>query len=126
MEELTVSMHDIGLQAQKEAVAMRIITVVTLFYLPATFVSVSLQQSLETWYLLNNMQTFFSTDIVKYQNNDDYSASFSVTAMVRWLEVTIPLTILTGGVAFWWFARVDKKLVRLQLISAIQAKVSHS
>ena len=40
-----MSMHDIGLEAQKEAVAMRVITVVTLFYLPATFVSVSLQQS---------------------------------------------------------------------------------
>lgn len=126
MEELTTSMHDIGLQAQKEAVAMRIITVVTLFYLPATFVSVSLQQASQTWYLLNNMKTFFSTDIVKYQNNADLSASFSTTAMVRWLQVTIPLTVLTGGVAFWWFARVDKKRVEWQLVSAIRAKIGHS
>ncbi|KAA6407954.1 MAG: hypothetical protein FRX48_08305 [Lasallia pustulata] len=110
MEQLTLSMHDIGFQAQKEAVAMRVITVVTLFYLPATFVS-----------------TFFSTDIVKYQNSGDLTASFSVTAMVRWLQVTIPLTVLTGGVAFWWFASVDKKRgVEWQLVNAIRAEIGHS
>jgi hypothetical protein len=43
MEALTTSMHKIGVMSQKEAIAMRIITVVTLVYLPATFVSVSLQ-----------------------------------------------------------------------------------
>jgi hypothetical protein len=41
METLTKSMHQVGVTAQKEAIAMRIITVVTLIYLPATFVSVS-------------------------------------------------------------------------------------
>jgi len=41
MEILTREMHDMGLQSQREAIAMRIITVVTLIYLPATFVSVS-------------------------------------------------------------------------------------
>jgi hypothetical protein len=43
MEALTTSMHKIGIMSQKEAIAVRIITVVTLIYLPATFVSVSLQ-----------------------------------------------------------------------------------
>lgn len=41
MEILTIKMHEIGAMSQKEAIAMRIITVVTLVYLPATFVSVS-------------------------------------------------------------------------------------
>ena len=41
MEKLTLSMHEIGRLSQKETIAMRIITVVTLIYLPATFVSVS-------------------------------------------------------------------------------------
>ena len=44
MENLTISMHEIGVLAQREAIAMRIITVVTLIYLPATFVSVSRPQ----------------------------------------------------------------------------------
>jgi hypothetical protein len=42
MEELTNLTIKIGTMAQREAIAMRIITVVTLIYLPATFVSVSL------------------------------------------------------------------------------------
>jgi hypothetical protein len=41
MERLTKSMHKIGMNAQKEQIGMRIITVVTLVFLPATFVSVS-------------------------------------------------------------------------------------
>jgi hypothetical protein len=41
MEILTVNMQNIGVLAQKEAIAVRIITVLTLIYLPATFVSVS-------------------------------------------------------------------------------------
>lgn len=41
MENLTKSMHNIGVGSQKEAIIMRIITAVTLIYLPGTFVSVS-------------------------------------------------------------------------------------
>ena len=41
MEDLTISMHQIGVGSQREAIIMRIITVATLLYLPATFVSVS-------------------------------------------------------------------------------------
>ncbi|KAH8887378.1 hypothetical protein GQ53DRAFT_726202 [Thozetella sp. PMI_491] len=63
---------------ENEAVVMRIITIVTLIYLPATFVS-----------------TFFSTDIIKYQDTDNDAGSFSYIAMIRWLEVTLPLTFLT-------------------------------
>jgi hypothetical protein len=43
------------------------------------------------------LQTFFSTDIVKYQNPDGLSghASFSPVALSRWLQVTLPLTLIT-------------------------------
>ncbi|KAI1775400.1 hypothetical protein F4818DRAFT_416492 [Hypoxylon cercidicola] len=71
---------------EQEQVFMLIITVVTLIYLPPTFVS-----------------TFFSTDVIKYQDPDNPDGSFSSTAMVRWLQVTLPLTFLTCGVA--WLAR---------------------
>lgn len=48
----------------------------------------------------NESQTFFSTDIVKYQDQNRESASydngsFSNLALKRWLQVTIPLTALT-------------------------------
>ncbi|PVH76552.1 hypothetical protein DL98DRAFT_367039, partial [Cadophora sp. DSE1049] len=63
---------------EKEAIIVRIITIVTLIYLPATFVS-----------------TFFSTDVVKYQGQEYSEGSFSSVAMVRWVQVTLPLTALT-------------------------------
>ncbi|KAI4708510.1 hypothetical protein J4E89_006566 [Alternaria sp. Ai002NY15] len=68
---------------ERETVVMRIITILTLIYLPATFVS-----------------TFFSTDIIKFQDQNQDSAnyengSFSNLALERWLQVTIPLTALT-------------------------------
>jgi hypothetical protein len=61
----------------KETVVMRVVTVVTLIYLPATFVS-----------------TFFSTDIIKYQNQSG-QGTFSAVALNRWLQVTLPLTAVT-------------------------------
>ncbi|OTB13154.1 hypothetical protein K445DRAFT_320334 [Daldinia sp. EC12] len=71
---------------EQEQVFMLIITVVTLIFLPATFVS-----------------TFFSTDVIKYQGSESPDGSFSATAMNRWLQVTIPLTIFTCSAAY--FAR---------------------
>ncbi|KAI1386094.1 uncharacterized protein F4822DRAFT_408912 [Hypoxylon trugodes] len=68
---------------EQEQVFMLIITVVTLIYLPATFVS-----------------TFFSTNVVKYQDSNSPGGTFSAVAMKRWLQVTIPLTVLTCGVAY--------------------------
>ncbi|KAL1880070.1 hypothetical protein Daus18300_001433 [Diaporthe australafricana] len=79
------------IQQQKEAKIMRVIAVMTLIYLPATFSS-----------------TFFSTDVVKYQQDGDGPADYSYTsysglALERWFEVTIPLTIITFAVAVGWY-----------------------
>lgn len=68
---------------EREAIVVRIITIVTLIYLPATFTS-----------------TFFSTDIIKYQGQDSPAGNYSATAMNRWLQVTVPLTLLTLVVAY--------------------------
>ncbi|KUI62025.1 hypothetical protein VP1G_09152 [Cytospora mali] len=68
---------------ENEAIVVRIITIVTLIYLPATFTS-----------------TFFSTDIIKYQGQNSPAGKFSQIAMNRWLEVTIPLSFLTIIVAY--------------------------
>jgi hypothetical protein len=68
---------------EQEAIVVRIITLVTLVYLPATFVS-----------------TLFSTDIIKYQEDGYPHGKYSQTAMDRWLQVTVPLTVVTL-VAAW-------------------------
>jgi hypothetical protein len=42
MELMTKDMHIIALKTKSETVSMRIITLVTLFFLPGTFISVSI------------------------------------------------------------------------------------
>ncbi|KXH29940.1 hypothetical protein CSIM01_13816 [Colletotrichum simmondsii] len=82
--KLTASMYDQADRSAMEAIAMRIVTVVTLVYLPATFSS-----------------TFFSTDVVKYEDG----VKFSKVAFERFLQVTIPLMVITfllAGGWFWW------------------------
>ncbi|KAK4188139.1 hypothetical protein QBC35DRAFT_451580 [Podospora australis] len=59
-------MHRLNKNMEEETVVVRIITIVTLIYLPATFVS-----------------TFFSTDIIKYQDEGFPGGKYSETAMHR-------------------------------------------
>lgn len=86
-------MESLTIQSQREAVNMRIISVLGFLLLPATFVS-----------------TFFSTDVVKYQKDDGPGAggdggqgpreSYSPLAMERWVEVALPMTVLTFAAAY--------------------------
>jgi hypothetical protein len=110
MEDLSIQTHALGVLAQKEAVAVRIITVLSLLYLPCTVVSVSrITQSLQLMIpvVANLVKSFFSTDVVKYQQNSQgpgtqqssndsiMGQSFSHLAMNRWLQVTLPFTLIT-------------------------------
>ena len=117
MEQLTTSM-------QKDSLTVRIIAFLTFIYLPATFVSVTIAYHFLGFDGLKRRQTFFSTDIVKYQNQNSVNAgdasdpnkeyvSFSAIALHRWLEVTLPLTFLTFVAAVLWLWREDRKLRRV-------------
>ncbi|OXV12074.1 hypothetical protein Egran_00165 [Elaphomyces granulatus] len=95
MEKLSVSMYNFTTMAQRDTTAMYVIAFITLIYLPATFVS-----------------TFFSTDVIKYQGQVEGSGVFSNTAMARWIQVTLPLTALTGllmGTGIWIADRKRRK-----------------
>jgi hypothetical protein len=120
MEILTVNMQNIGVLAQKEAIAVRIITVLTLIYLPATFVSVSPHKCFLKWQIAKQPKTFFSTDVVKYQNQNQGTSqdtqasysSFSEIAMFRWLQVALPLTAATlvlGWLGYKWAERRQRE-----------------
>ncbi|KAB2100402.1 hypothetical protein AG0111_0g11465 [Alternaria gaisen] len=98
---------------EREAVVMRIITILTLIYLPATFVS-----------------TLFSTDIVKYQDQnqspDKYeNGSFSTLALERWLQVTIPLTALTLFGAWSTYRFYDVSARHLTFVPRLKHAVLH-
>ncbi|KAH8598232.1 hypothetical protein B0O99DRAFT_616213 [Bisporella sp. PMI_857] len=49
MEAMTESMHQIAIKTKQETVSMRIITLVTLFFLPGTFISVRTSLSCYIW-----------------------------------------------------------------------------
>ena len=87
---------------------MRIVTIVTLIYLPATFVS-----------------TFFSTDVVKYQGQDGGPGEgvYSSTAMMRWLQVTLPLTAATLTVAWLAFRYANKRVNTDDLSARLLEKI---
>jgi Mg2+ and Co2+ transporter CorA len=40
METMTLKMQDLAMKTKQETVSMRVITTVTLFFLPATFIAV--------------------------------------------------------------------------------------
>jgi hypothetical protein len=108
MERLTEDMQKLSENGQREAVIMRIITFITLVYLPATFVSVRLRL-VSPRHVTDNVKTFFSTDIVKYQNvGAEAQDSFSLIALYRWLQVTLPLTALTIGAAVYMIWKNDR------------------
>jgi Mg2+ and Co2+ transporter CorA len=49
METMTDAMYEIAKKTEQETVSMRIITLVTLFFLPGTFISVSPPKRKQGW-----------------------------------------------------------------------------
>ncbi|KAJ4385510.1 hypothetical protein N0V93_009938 [Gnomoniopsis smithogilvyi] len=108
-ESLTRRQEELAKKASLEAIAVRIITVITLFYLPATFVG-----------------TFFSTDVVHYEANDSTSTSGdsssnqpeeqrSNLALARFLQVSLPLMAITFGLAIGWYYYERRRLRKTQM-----------
>ncbi|KAI0451729.1 hypothetical protein F5B21DRAFT_485897 [Xylaria acuta] len=76
------NMEKMNSNMERETILVRIVTIVTLIYLPATFVS----------------------------NGQNDSGSFSYTAMTRWLQVALPLTALTLLLAWLWNCWAKRQL----------------
>jgi hypothetical protein len=92
MELVTHSMHDIAQKTKQETVSMRIITLVTLFFLPGTFIG-----------------TFMSTDIIHFNANN--TQDFQVQGLKVYLGICLPLMFITFlgwyGV-YWWVNKRQK------------------
>ncbi|KAK2813990.1 hypothetical protein FQN50_000394 [Emmonsiellopsis sp. PD_5] len=80
MEKMTEEMGIIAKKTEQETEFMRIVTVVTLVFLPGTFTS-----------------TLMSTDIIRFESNH---RAYSGQALSLYLSITFPLTILTLLCAF--------------------------
>jgi len=110
MEAMTAGMHLLAVKTKQETVSMRIITLVTLFFLPGTFISVSYltllyklvsKVSFPGPIFLHRLtvdgQTIMSTDIIKFQ---DSQKIFSLGALQLYLAITLPMMALTF--VAWW------------------------
>jgi len=102
MERMTESMEAIAKKTERETILVRIITVVTLLFLPATYVSVGFLGS--TMHPPRSLlQTLMSTDIVHYQAPDNGGKpvrTFAPEALKLYFWITIPLTLFTILFAF--------------------------
>ncbi|KAK2616532.1 hypothetical protein QQS21_000575 [Conoideocrella luteorostrata] len=101
MEEWTIKMHDIAARTEQETVAMSVITFFTLVFLPGTFVAVRygipITGTVATS-ILTRSQTFFSSNIVKFDNSK--SGNFGdwelqMSALKLFLTMSLPLMFIT-------------------------------
>jgi hypothetical protein len=125
-EHLHAQTEELNKNIARETVVMRIVTIVTLLYLPATFVSVS--RSICFANTTNQYQTFFSIDVVKYQPQDSNSMDpdgerFSALALARWLQVTLPLTALTLFGAWYAFRVYDPSAKELNVTARMRTAI---
>ncbi|KAJ4305088.1 hypothetical protein N0V90_000618 [Kalmusia sp. IMI 367209] len=81
MEKMTANMARVANKTQQEAISMRIITLVTLFFLPATAIA-----------------TIFGSGMVIFKEND--TIAIGTRTLGLYLAICIPLTIVTFFV--WW------------------------
>ncbi|ORX99550.1 hypothetical protein BCR34DRAFT_547476 [Clohesyomyces aquaticus] len=88
MESMTVSMHEIARKTNQETVSMRVITSVTLFFLPGTFVA-----------------TIMSTDIISFV---DKKSVFQLKGLRIYLAISVPMMLLTF-MAWYVFYRMERR-----------------
>lgn len=100
MEIMTREMHVIAQKTKVETVSMRIITWVTLFFLPGTFISVCI--SLASTNFGSPLQTLMSTPIVNFDKNkqDFTSKNIGFGALKLYLAISLPLVVIT--LLAWW------------------------
>lgn len=103
-------MHLIAVKTKEETVSMRVITLVTLFFLPGTFISVSdmflvykLVSSCPSSIKIHakrTPQTVMRTDIVTWQTTQESRQVFQLGALKLYLAITIPMMAATFTA--WW------------------------
>ncbi|KAI4696899.1 uncharacterized protein J4E84_000022 [Alternaria hordeiaustralica] len=91
MEIMTVKMQDLAMKTKQETVSMRVITTVTLFFLPATFIA-----------------TFMSTDILNFEHGKQ---DLQMQGLRLYLMIALPATALTfvAWYFIYYFARREAR-----------------
>ncbi len=106
-------------QMKQEAIFMRIITLVTLFFLPGTFISVGHHKWLGFAVTDDSLQTLMGTDIVHWQPPEPGGLEKVVSsdAIKIFLSMTIPCMALTFAAAcgfYHWSKYRERKEMNRQ------------
>ncbi|CZR52484.1 uncharacterized protein PAC_02361 [Phialocephala subalpina] len=95
MQNMTEEMKELTQKTKQETESMRIITLVTLFFLPGTFI----------W-------TIMSSDILQHSKIDEtnkFEEDYSSEALKRYVEITVPLMAITSTAWYFVYLWVDKR-----------------
>lgn len=114
MSLMTLDMQVVTRKMKTETISMRIITLVTLFFLPGTFISVSLNFESLPDTILTDDQTLMSTPIVTFEaDNKSFSSNnIGQGALQFYVAVSLPLMCLTffaWYIVHWWESRRAKQ-----------------
>ncbi|KAK0721399.1 hypothetical protein B0T21DRAFT_386272 [Apiosordaria backusii] len=111
MEKVTVSMHTIAEKTEKETASMHIITLVTLVFLPGTFVAVRLGlPTMLAWIsttILTFNQTFFGSGLFQWDDQNPLTSTpiWKGDFFLLFAKICFPLmaaTILIWLLAYYW------------------------
>ena len=99
MSEMTHDMNRVAKKTKLETISMRIVTLVTLLFLPGTFISVGGPVSRRTApeNQANSVQTLMSTDIIRFQVDDQHHSTrvYQWRALQTYLAISLPLVLVT-------------------------------
>ncbi len=95
-----VIMRRLAEKTTQDAAAVKVLTIITLIYLPATVVSVCKAPRQHTYYLANVTKNFFSSQFVTTQSHDNTNTVELTSNAWVFAAVSVPLTILT--IVIWW------------------------
>ncbi|RDL30167.1 uncharacterized protein BP5553_10445 [Venustampulla echinocandica] len=108
MQIMTEEMNALAQKTKQETVSMRIITLVTLFFLPGTFIS-----------------TIMSTDILQYSkipDTNNFKEDYSSTALKRYATITLPLMAMTFAAWAWLYLTATTRRGGWSLHSSVLVK----
>lgn len=103
-EELTLKMNAMTSRTTQETVMMRVISLVTVIFLPGTFISVrtlSGERDCEA----DGCQTLMSTDIVRFPNSESSIHERKVSQGALWLYLLLTLP-MTATLVTWYLIHV--------------------
>jgi hypothetical protein len=113
---MATSMHEIAEKTKQETVSMRIITLVTLFFLPGISIAVRIctqNLSIHNPIYLTDIQTFMSTGIIQFTTDNDgrQKRVFQLRGLKLYLAICLPVMIATfvaWYIVYWWVRRKDR------------------